>query len=265
MLRDTLVKYKIPHLLDRAAEHYFQVEFLGEENLAPLERGNALFVMNHTAFFALECYLMGNRLLRRYEDLDIRTLVWKGFSEGPAKHWFNNIGCETATIAHGRKRLSEGKSILIMPEGVGATDVRKRFNHFHTGYLRILKGFDIPIIPVGFYGIDQSIPWWVAHNKKLEEVLMKPVNPNFDFIMLPKLPIFRPTKIVFSIGEPIHLLPSDLASEEAINETNKTIKKTIAKLVDQSELHRTKTIQTSHLNRLFHKIIEGQITELKPN
>jgi 1-acyl-sn-glycerol-3-phosphate acyltransferase len=263
MLRDNLVKYKIPHILDRAARYYFQLEFMGEENLAPLKTGNVMFVMNHTAFFALECYLLGSRLLSTHEDLDYRTLVWQGFSEGPGKLWFQSIGCETASISLGHQRLKEGKSILIMPEGIDATDVRNRFNRFHTGYLRMLKGVDVPIIPVGFFGIDQSIPWIVAHQKKLEALLMKPVNPDFDFILFPKFPILRPTKVVFSFGEPIYPSTDKLVTEEGIREVNQKVKDNIASLVDQSEQHRKHQIQQSSLNRWFHKVVEGQITELK--
>jgi len=64
--------------------------------------------------------------------------------------------------------------VLVLPEGVGATDVRNRFNAFRTGYLRILKEEPVPIIPIGFSGVDEAIPWWVLRNRFLADTFMKP-------------------------------------------------------------------------------------------
>jgi 1-acyl-sn-glycerol-3-phosphate acyltransferase len=262
MLRDSLVKLRVPQALDAFSRYYFQLDIVGKENLSLLRDQQAMLVMNHTAFFALECYLLGSNLLSSYPDLDLRTLVWKGFSEGPARAWFKNIGCETASIQNGHSLLEAGKTVLIMPEGIDATDVRNRMNTFHTGYLRVLQKKRVPIIPIGFHGIDQSIPWLIAHNKTLEKKFMKPVNPNFDFLLLPKVPIFRPTKVVFKIGAPIHLADKDMASEAALNATNERIKTTVSMLVDEAEQYRKERITQSRPNRLFHKLVEGKISHL---
>lgn len=263
MLRDSLVKLHVPKALETFSKVYFQMDVLGKTNLAMLRDQQAMLVMNHTAFFALECYLIGSHLLSAYPELDYRTLVWKGFSEGPAGLWFRNLGCQTASIKAGQDLLHEGKSILIMPEGVGATDVRNRINPFHTGYLRMLQAKNVPIIPIGFHGIDQSIPWLVAHNAWLEKKLMKPVNPNFDFLLFPKLPVFRPTKVVFSVGQPIHLSKAHLKDEEALGATNARIQQAISELMSQAESHRQTAIGQSRLNKLYHKTLEGNISKLR--
>ncbi|ARU55071.1 acyltransferase [Oleiphilus messinensis] len=262
MLRDSLVKLKVPHTLDALSKYYFQLEFMNDEHLALLRNEQAMLVMNHTAFFALECYLLGSHLLRRFPDLNLRTMVWKGFSEGPARYWFRQLGCETASIQTGQQLLSEGKTILIMPEGIDATDVRNRMNHFHTGYLRMLSERNIPIIPIGFHGIDESIPWMVTHNRFLEKKIMKPVNPDFDFLLLPKIPIFRPTKVVFNIGTPIRLEQKALETESSLRETNGMIRDKISALVDAAEHHRQSKIDRSRLNRSYHKVLAGKISYL---
>ena len=254
---------KLPSTIDAIAKHYFQLEFLGEQNLDILQRQNALLVMNHTAFFALECYLLGSRLLVNYPQLDLRTMVWKGFIEGPSKFWFQRLGCTEANVPLGKQLLSNGQSVLIMPEGIGATDVRKRFNHFHTGYLRMLEETGTAIIPIGFYGVDQAIPWIVLHNRFLENKLMKPISPDFDFLLLPKLPIFRPTKIVFNVGEPIRIDRNELSSKQGLSDWNQRIKGTIESLVDEAQDYRRSQINKSMVNRLYHRIVEGTITELK--
>ncbi len=263
MLRDSLVKLQVPKALETFSKYYFQLDVQGKTNLALLRDQQALLVMNHTAFFALECYLIGSHLLSAYPELDYRTLVWKGFSEGPAGLWFRQLGCQTASIKAGQDLLTEGKSVLIMPEGVDATDVRNRMNQFHTGYLRMLQAKNVPIIPIGFHGIDQSIPWMIAHNAWLEKKLMKPVNPNFDFLLFPKLPIFRPTKVVFSVGKPIHLNEEDLNDEAALQTTNVRIQNTISDLMAKAETHRQASIGQSRLNQLYHKTVEGNISRLR--
>ncbi|PID42525.1 MAG: hypothetical protein CSA52_01390 [Gammaproteobacteria bacterium] len=263
MLRDSLVTLRIPRALDAFSRYYFQLDVLGKSNLALLRDQQAMLVMNHTAFFGLECYLLGSQLLSMYPKLDISTLVWKGFAEGPAGLWFRQLGCQTASIKVGRELLSEGKTILILPEGIDATDVRNRMNKFHTGYLRMLQEKNVPIIPIGFYGIDQSIPWLVVHQPYLEEKLMKPVNPDWDFLPIPKVPVFRPTKVVFSIGEPVYLSAADLADEDAIHATNRRIKLRVSELMQDAEIHRSNAIEKSRANKLYHKLVAGRVSNLR--
>ncbi|MCP5161450.1 MAG: 1-acyl-sn-glycerol-3-phosphate acyltransferase [Hahellaceae bacterium] len=262
MLRDKLVRIGAPLWADRFASAWFQAEFIGEKNLDLLKKQNAMLVMNHTAFFALEMYLLGSRLLSRNPSLEFHTLVWKGFTEGAAGKWFRGLGCETASVVKGREILKMGKSVIIMPEGVGATDVRHRLNHFHTGYLRMLAEKNVPIIPIGFYGVDQAMPWLIAHNKFLQEKIMAPVDPNFDFLLFPKVPILRPTKIVFAIGEPIHIPEHALDKEQQIQFWNTVIKNKISALMTDAERHRAKSINASKLNRWWHKTVEGKISWL---
>ena len=260
MIRDKLISLKVPQILNRFYRHYFQAEFLGEENLAMLKDQNALLVMNHTAFFALECYMLGSRVLSHYPQSDMQALVWKGFTEGPAGFWFKTMGGKTAKIGTGAELLSAGKTVLIMPEGIDATDVRNRFNTFHTGYLRIIQQHNVPIIPIGFSGIDESIPWIVGRNRFIENKFMKPVNPNFNFVLAPKIPVFRPTKIVFNIGQPINIPAAEIKSESGIKRWNDKLKHSIENLVGEADTHRAERISSSKLNSAFHKILEGKTT-----
>ncbi|WP_369600489.1 lysophospholipid acyltransferase family protein [Hahella sp. SMD15-11] len=259
MLRDTLVKWRVTNALETFFRHYFQLDVLGRERLGILREEPVMLVMNHTAFFALECYMIGSVILADHPEADFRTLVWKGFSEGPASPWFRHLGCETATIANGVRLLRDGHSVLIMPEGIDATDVRNRMNRFHTGYLRMLREHPVPIVPIGFHGVDQAIPWIVAHQPVLEKKLMHPVNPDWDFLLIPRLPIFRPAKVVFAVGEPIRLQPEALADEAALQATNRHIQGVISGLMDEAESHRRECIERSGLNRWFHRLVEAPV------
>ena len=262
MLRDHLIKLGVADALDKIGETYFQTEFLNEDRLPDSSSGPVLLVMNHTAFFGLEVYLLGSRLFSRDPDFDYRTLVWKGFTEGAAGPWFRVMGCETISIERGSALLKQGRNVLVLPEGVGATDVRNRFNAFRTGYLRILKEHPVPIVPIGFSGVDEAIPWWVSRNQFLANTFMKPVDPSFDFFLVPKMPIPRPTKVVFSVGEPIHLLAEDLGTEEGIQAQNEAVKSAVTSLADEAEAHRQASVEGSTVNRWWHRLAAGRIQEL---
>lgn len=257
-----LKKLGIPTYFHAIAKRYFQLEILNDEKVPYARDGNVMFVMNHTAFFGLEVYLFGSFLHARDTELDFRTLVWKGFAEGPMGPWFRAMGCATASIGTGAKLLRDGKTVLILPEGVDATDVRQKFNTFHSGFLRMIKEHPVPIIPIGFTGVDEAIPWWVTENPLLAEKFMKPVNPAFDFFMMPKLPTLRPTKVVFKVGDPIHLSADDLATEEKLKNQVSNVRGVIEGLVADAEVHRAASINRSPLNSAFHRLVEGKITHI---
>lgn len=261
-MQEVLAQPAIASAIQRAAKYYFQLEVLGGDNIPRYSEQPCLIVMNHTAFFGLEVYLLGSYLLDRDPDQKIKTMVWRGFTEGPAGAWFKALGCETASIDEGVRLLEAGYSGLIMPEGVGATDVRNRFNRFHTGFLRMLKEHPVPVVPIGFYGVDEAIPWLVTENPWIVDKFMKPVDPTFDFMILPKFPIFRPTKIVYKVGEPLHLTADDLDTEDKIQGKTKEIKGIIEQLVDDAEAYRQEQIAASPLNEMFHNLVQGRITPI---
>lgn len=266
-IRKTLLSSPAPKLITEFAKRYFQLDVLNQKKLPKHKDGNVMFVMNHTAFFALEVYLIGSVLYANDKSLDLRTLVWEGFSEGPLGDWFTTLGAETARISRGVELLNEGVSVLIMPEGVDATDVRNKFNVFHTGYLRMIQGalaegISVDIIPIGFAGVDEAIPWWVSNNEFLVNNVMKGVDPNFDFFLLPKLPAPRPTKIVYNVGDAITLTAEDLATEEKLKAHNQLIRDGVEALVDEAAAHRAASIQANPVNQWFHKIVGGKISQL---
>jgi 1-acyl-sn-glycerol-3-phosphate acyltransferase len=246
------------------SKYYFQMEVLGVENLPDSKDENCMYVMNHTAFFSLESYLISTFLINRDPNLDIYTLVWKRFFEGPLAKWFKEMKCETATIENGAKLLAEGKNVFTLPEGTDATDIRNELNIFHTGYLRMIKKTPKKIIPIGFYGVDKSIPWFLTTNKHVVKKMMEPMNIGLDFYIFPKLPVFRPVKIVFNIGKPITLTPAQLKTENKIKTANEKVKNIIKNLVEISKTHRENSINSSVINKVFHKIIEGKHTILPP-
>ncbi|MBU1536776.1 1-acyl-sn-glycerol-3-phosphate acyltransferase, partial [Myxococcota bacterium] len=240
------IKMEAFKIFNKFSELYFQFEVLGTQNLPDLAQQNHLFVMNHTAFFGLDGYLLAGVLSSRGINRPIRTMVWKHFLEGPMGKWFKAMGCIEANLDLAAEHMMDGENVVIMPEGTDATDVRNRINTFHTGYLRLLKKVPhISIVPIGFYGIDEAIPWWLTTNRYIVKKMMEPLNIGLDFYIFPKFPVPRPTKIVLAIGEPISFKPEDLDTEEKIRECNARVKQAISNLVDACEHHREQAISRS--------------------
>lgn len=255
--RDKMVESGLIDLLAGFHRHYFQLEVMGEENLPGSDQGNVLFVMNHTAVFGLEVQLLITYLLSRRSSQSLRILVWPGYLNGPLGRILRSMGCEEASIAGGATQLKAGRNVLIMPEGVGATDVRQRFHHFHTGYLRMLKEAPRPVIPVGFFGVDQSIPWIVLQNRHLAKHFMAAIDPSFDFIPIPKLPLFRPVKVVLNMGRSRMLNAEDLCSEDRLQKTNDSIRNEVIRLAQEAEQYRQASVRSSWLNSLYHRCLDG--------
>lgn len=260
LFRDALVKNGAIDRFDRFNKRYFQLEILGDEYLPSFTQGNVMFVMNHTAFFGLEVALLMAHLLHKDPEHDFRILAWRGFVNGLLGPWFRRMGCQEATIKNGIDLLARGKSVLIMPEGVGATDVRNTFNHFHTGYLRMLKEVPVPIVPIGFYGVDQANPWLVYSHPSLSKLWERAIGQPFDFLLAPKFPVFRPVKVVLNVGKPIHFQTEDLANEAALQASNQRIRSTIIELVNGAEKYRTTRINDSRANQLLHRFLDGEHT-----
>lgn len=260
-MRTQTARYASAKGFELFAKRYFQLEVLGGERLDRLAEQPCLFVMNHRAIIGLEVYLFGAWLHARYPHQQLTTLAWKGFVEGPLGPYFRALGCRAASVQTGARELRKGHSVLILPEGVGATDPRHRFNPFHSGFLRILRRQPVTLVPIGFYGVDEANPWWVTQQPWLVEK-MRAVDKNFDFALLPKLPMLRPVKVVFQVGEPMYYSADALASEAQIKQETNTVKHTIESLVLQAEQYRRQRIDASLLNRLFHQLVEGKVQSL---
>lgn len=247
-------------LVEAFARRYFQLEVRGGECLASYAQTPCLFVMNHRAVLGLEVYLFGAWLQANYPRHRLTTLAWRGFVDGPLGPYFRALGCKAASVQTGVHELQQGRSVLILPEGVGATDPRNRFNHFHSGFLRILRQQPVPLVPVGFYGVDEANPWLVTQNAWLVQQ-MRSLEGSLDFALIPKLPMLRPVKIVFQVGQPIHYTPEELATEAQIRIQTQAVRRTIEGLVQQAEDYRRRRIEASVLNRVFHRVVAGRISE----
>lgn len=124
----------------------------------------------------------------------------------------------------------------------------------------ILGGFylqptrDTAVVPFGWAGVDEANPWRVVTNPVLVRLLMKPLMPRFDFALLPKPPMLRPSKVVFVAGEPLRFTPTDLADERGIRHQVARVREIVVGLVAEAAALRRRRIEDSVAERLLHRV-----------
>jgi hypothetical protein len=155
--------------------------------------------------------------------------------------------------------LRAGESVLILPEGPDATDVRDEVGPFHAGFLRVVKllldeGRRVPVVPLGWAGVDEANPWWVTTHPLLVRALMKPAMPRFDFALLPRPPLLRPSKVVFVAGEPQRYGSAELADETKLRAEVTRMRERVIELVVQAKWIREARIEASRAEQLLHAL-----------
>lgn len=242
-------------LLLSSLARYFRLELAGRTDAVPdWGKRPCLFVMNHTALVGLEVYLLYAGLERlRPGAPRIRTTVWPPFLDVPLLGaWYRSGGCVPASVEGAVDALRSGESVLFLPEGPDATDVRDEIGPFHAGFLRVIQEEPVPIVPFGWCGVDEANPWFVTTNKLLVNLLMKPAMPRFDFALVPRLPLLRPSKVVFVAGEPIELSPDQLDTEDELRAQVARVRDAVAGLVAEATRLRDQRIHEARGERVLH-------------
>jgi len=212
--------------------------------------------MNHTALLGIEVYLFHAALARvRPTAPRVRTTVWPPFLEVPLLgSWYRAGGCLAASVPSVVECLRSGESVLILPEGPDATDVRNEVAPFHAGFLRVVKELggelDVPVVPIGWYGVDEANPWVVTTRPLLVRLLMKPAMPGFDFALVPRLPLMRPSKVVMSAGLPMRFVADDLATESKLRDQVERVRDRVIALIGEARALRAHRMQSSLRERL---------------
>ena len=240
-------------------ERWFRLEVGGAVDSVPAwETDPAIFVMNHTAIVGLEIYLLYAALRRlRPGAPRPRTTVWPTFLKVPLLgDFYRASGCFAMSVEAATRALREGHSLVILPEGPDATDVRHELGPFHAGFLRVVRELaaerSVPVVPFGWAGVDEANPWWVTTNPTLVRLLMKPAVPHFDFALLPRLPLLRPSKVVLTAGQPLRWSAGELADEAALRAQVQRVRDEVKSLVATSKRLREERIAASPVERALH-------------
>ena len=130
-----------------ATHTVFRIHIVGQENV-PF-RGPALLVANHTSH--ADGFLIG-ACVQRF----IRFMIWKPYYEMRALGWFfrmakaipvgNGPRAMVESIRAARRELTDGHIVCIFAEG--AISRTGNMLPFKRGMEKIVKGLDVPIIPV---------------------------------------------------------------------------------------------------------------------
>ena len=136
----------------------YRISIVGRDNIP--EKGGALFVCNHMSF-------VDGLLLIASTDRPIRFLVYKGIYELPVVKPFAKMLRAIPISSEQRPRemirslrdasdaLSQGEVVAIFAEGqITRTG---QMLPFRRGFTRIMKGVDVPIVPVNLDGVWGSI------------------------------------------------------------------------------------------------------------
>jgi len=244
---------------------YFRLELGGATSSIPdWEREPCIFIMNHTALVGLEVYLLYAALRRlRPEAARPCTTVWPPFLDVPGLGaFYRAAGCLPMRVDAAAEVLRSGRSVLILPEGPDATDVRDEVGPFHAGFLRVVRALsgerEVPVVPLGWAGVDEANPWWVTTHPLLVRLLMKPAMPKFDFALVPRPPLLRPSKVVFVAGEPLRYPRTDLDSEPALRAALARARDVVVDLVGQASRLREERIEESIAERLLHGVTRAR-------
>ena len=260
-----------------ALARYFRLELVGAVDAIPRwEREPCIFVMNHTAILGLEVYLLQAALDRlRPGAPRVVTTVWPAFLTMPVSGPFYRAGgCIPMTVNGVADALRAGISVLVLPEGPDATDVRDTVGPFHAGFLRIVRALqpdrDVPVVPLGWAGVDEAMPWWLTTNPLLVRLLMKRFMPRFDFALIPRPPLLRPSKVVFVAGEPLRFRHEDLADETELQKQLVRVRDIVVRLVEQAATLRSRRIDESTVERVIHRVthtrdVAWQRRDARPN
>jgi 1-acyl-sn-glycerol-3-phosphate acyltransferase len=244
-----------------ALSRWFRLEAHGATDRIPAwDREPSIFVMNHTAVLGLEVYLL-YALLRelRPEARRPATTVWPPFLTMPGLGAFYRAGgCIPMSVEGASAELRAGRSVLILPEGPDATDVRDEVGPFHAGFLRVARELAgervVPIVPFGWAGVDEANPWWVSTHPTVVRLLMKPMMPKFDFALIPRPPLLRPSKVVFVAGEPLRFTAEELGGEPAIRAAVARTRATVIALVEEAKRLREESIEKSAAEQWIHRL-----------
>jgi acyl-[acyl-carrier-protein]-phospholipid O-acyltransferase/long-chain-fatty-acid--[acyl-carrier-protein] ligase len=136
----------------------YRISIVGRDNIP--EKGGALFVCNHMSF-------VDGLLLIASTDRPIRFLIYKGIYDLPAvKPWAKMLRAipisseqrpreMIRSLRDASDALQQGEVVCIFAEGqITRTG---QLLPFRRGFTRIMKGVDVPIVPVNLDGVWGSI------------------------------------------------------------------------------------------------------------
>ena len=243
-------------------DYYLRVRHIGELEacVAAARRERVVLVANHS--LTIEALII-NYMLHCRGAGHVGTLVFREAFKLPlVREFFRSCQCLPVSVASGAQALLD-RHILIFPEGMdfmaGLADP-EAMPRFHTGFLRIAQLYlretkrkSITIVPIAHVGIERMLKFWVIKNEKILNALIRPI-AKYPFWVVPKLPLFLPSKVVVNWGKPIKVSLASLANRRKIEAQAERFRATVRRLRIVAEAERERHQRSHGLS--LHKIAE---------
>ncbi len=203
---------------------YFRTTHMGEIAAAmeSAKKEHLIIISNHA--LTIEAMLIAWTLYREQAG-KIGTLVYPDAFKIPIiREFLKACQCSPVSVNCGVNCLKD-RHVLLFPEGMDflpGLDGPESMHPFHSGFLRIAQNYlkesgrkTVRVLPVAHVGIEKSLKFWVIRNKLFMDLFIRPWS-NYPFWIIPKLPVFLPTRVVMNWGKPIRVHRNQIDSPEKL-------------------------------------------------
>ncbi|MGK5094957.1 lysophospholipid acyltransferase family protein [Deltaproteobacteria bacterium TL4] len=194
-------------------DHYFRVEAFGMENIP--KKGGVLLIANHSGQLPMDGILIGAAVaLKAPSPRATRAMIERFFPTVPfVGNIMNQVGAVVGDPSNCIRMLACGEVVTVFPEGVGGSgkpwEKRYQLQRFGSGFMHIAMKTQVPIIPVGVVGCEETMPSFGSFDK-LAKVLGLPMIPI-------TLPVILPAKVYLHFGKPLSFDANTDSEEEIMN------------------------------------------------
>lgn len=154
----------------------------GRENISP--RTSYVFVANHQgAFDIFSIYGYLNHDFRWMMKKGLERIPLVGYSCKVSGHIYvdnSSPGATRHTMAEAEKRLRDGMSVVVFPEGSRSRD--GRMHRFHRGAYMLAMEFSLPVVPITIDGSYDILPRgsWLPRPGHIKLNIHKAIEPEMD-------------------------------------------------------------------------------------
>lgn len=208
-------------------EKYFRVQTHGLENIPA--SGPCLVIANHSGQLPIDAALLGYALATNpHGPRAPRAMMERFLPTVPfIGNLLNQIGAVVGDPVNCSRMLEAGEAILVFPEGVRGAGkpwrLRYQLQRFGHGFMHLAIEHQVPIIPVGIVGCEETIPA-LTHSKLLARLSGLPYVP-----IAP--PVVLPARVYMRIGKPLHF--SGDGDARKITQQVETVKDVIRTLIQE--------------------------------
>jgi 1-acyl-sn-glycerol-3-phosphate acyltransferase len=189
--------------------HYFRATCI-ERNRVP--SGRVMLIANHGGQFPIDGLLITLAMaLTGHERRFVRSMVDRWVPSLPfISTLFNRCGQMVGHPQNAADLLNHEQCVLVFPEGTKGSgknfSQRYQLQNFGTGFVRLARETNTPIVPVAVIGSEEMYPA-LFHLPALAKLLAMPyfpVTPFFPLLGIAGL-VPLPTRVQIRFGEPIYV------------------------------------------------------------